>query len=44
MTTENQTNKSQLEQLKEQADDLGLTYPSKVTIKNLKQMIAQELC
>lgn len=43
MTTENQTNKSQLEQLKEQADDLGLTYPSKVTIKALKQMIAEEL-
>ncbi|OOR84915.1 hypothetical protein [Moraxella canis] len=45
MTTETVQDKpkTELQQLKDQADDLGLTYPAKVTAKALKQMIANEL-
>ncbi|MFC0819779.1 hypothetical protein [Moraxella marmotae] len=43
MTTETTQTKTELQALKEQADNLGLVYPTKVTTKALKKLIADEL-
>lgn len=43
MTETTQTKATELEQLKAQADELGLVYPNRVTTKALKKLIAEAL-
>ena len=43
MTETTQTQATELEQLKAQADELGLVYPNRVTTKALKKLIAEAL-
>lgn len=43
MTEATQTQVTELEQLKAQADELGLVYPNRVTTKALKKLIAEAL-
>lgn len=43
MTEATQTQATELEQLKAQADELGLVYPNRVTTKALKKLIAEAL-